>query len=61
MPPEENIAHRRDFLYVQARLRLMPIFGIIFMISLALYGPSFEFNDLRQWFGPNLALFLLEL
>jgi MFS family permease len=55
IPPEENVAHWRDFPYTRARLRLMPVFSIVLMISLALYGPSFEFNDLRQRFGPNLA------
>ncbi|KAJ5192044.1 uncharacterized protein N7498_011029 [Penicillium cinerascens] len=55
IPPEERFVHRRDFPYVRARLRLMPIFSIVLVISLALYGPSFEFNDLRQRFGPNLA------
>jgi MFS family permease len=55
IPADENVDHSRDFPYVQARLRLMPIFSIVLMISLALYGPSFEFNDLRQHFGPNLA------
>ena len=55
IPPEEPFVHRRDFPYVRARLRLMPIFSIVLVISLALYGPSFEFNDLRQRFSPNLA------
>jgi MFS family permease len=55
IPPDETVDHSRDFPYVQARLRLMPIFSIVLMISLALYGPSFEFNDLRKHFGPNLA------
>ena len=53
--PDENVVGTRDFPYVQARLRLMPIFSIVLMISLALYGPSFEFNDLQRYFGPNLA------
>lgn len=55
IPSDEDIHHRRDFPYVQARLRLMPIFSLVLMISLALYGPSFEFNDLKKQFGPNLA------
>lgn len=55
IPADETVDHHRDFPYVQARLRLMPIFSIVLMISLALYGPSFEFNDLRMHFGPNLA------
>lgn len=53
--PEENVDNRREFPYVRTRLRLMPVFSIVLMLSLALYGPSFEFNDLRQRFGPNLA------
>jgi MFS family permease len=52
--PEDNV-DMRDFPYVKARLRLMPLFSIVLVISLALYGPSFEFNDLRHYFGPNLA------
>ena len=54
-PREERFVHRRETPYVRARLRLMPIFSIVLMISLALCGPTFEFNDLRQRFGPNLA------
>jgi MFS family permease len=49
LPQDENIP------YVQGRLRLMPFFSIALIIALALYGPSFEFNDLRRGFGPNLA------
>jgi MFS family permease len=52
--PEVNV-DMRDFPYVKARLRLMPLFSTVLVISLALYGPSFEFNDLRHYFGPNLA------
>ncbi|EAW15636.1 uncharacterized protein NFIA_049770 [Aspergillus fischeri NRRL 181] len=33
----------------------MPLFSIALVISLALCGPSFEFNDLRRQFGPNLS------
>lgn len=47
--------HGEDFPYIQARLRLMPLFSIVLVVSLALYGPSFEFNDLNRSFGPNLA------
>ncbi|KAJ5490911.1 hypothetical protein N7539_002478 [Penicillium diatomitis] len=52
---EDDIDHHRDFPYIQARLRLMPLFSIVLTICLALYGPSFEFNDLREHFGPTLA------
>lgn len=55
IPLEDKIAHVRDFPYVRTRLRLMPAFSIVLMACLALYGPSFEFNDLRRRFGPNLA------
>ncbi|KAL2810851.1 major facilitator superfamily domain-containing protein [Aspergillus granulosus] len=44
-----------DFPFIKTRLRLMPLFSIILAISLALYGPSFEFNDIRRQFSPNLA------
>lgn len=49
------VTNRRDFPYMQARLRLMPVSSIGLTISLALYDPSFEFNDLNRYFGPNLA------
>ncbi|RHZ59791.1 uncharacterized protein CDV56_104267 [Aspergillus thermomutatus] len=55
IPSDERIANRRDFPLVRARLHYMPLFSIALIISLALYGPSFEFNDLRRQFGPNLA------
>ncbi|GIK06336.1 hypothetical protein Aspvir_001984 [Aspergillus viridinutans] len=55
IPSEERIVGRRDFPLVRARLRYMPLFSIALVISLVLYGPSFEFNDLRRHFGPNLA------
>ncbi|KAF9893507.1 hypothetical protein FE257_010819 [Aspergillus nanangensis] len=53
--PEDNVTGTRDFPYVQARLRLMPVFSTILVVCLALYGPSFEFNDLNRHFTPNLA------
>ncbi|GFF54034.1 probable transporter AQR1 [Aspergillus udagawae] len=55
IPSEERIVSSRDFPLVRARLRYMPLFSIALVISLVLYGPSFEFNDLRRQFGPNLA------
>ncbi|KAL4891451.1 major facilitator superfamily domain-containing protein [Aspergillus ambiguus] len=42
VPPEENVLQRSDF----------PV-GLI--VSLALYGPSFELNDLGRVFDPSLA------
>jgi predicted MFS family arabinose efflux permease len=53
--PEENVVDIRDIPYVQARLKLIPFFSIVLVISLALYGPSFQFNDLRRYYTPNLA------
>lgn len=55
IPPEENVVGTRDFPFIKARLRLMPVFSSVLLISLALYGPSFKFNDLQRYFGPNLA------
>ncbi|KAH8172308.1 major facilitator superfamily protein [Sarocladium implicatum] len=45
----------RAFPYELARLALMPHFSAAFIVSLALYGPSFEFGDLRPFYGANLA------
>lgn len=50
-----KVTDRPDFPYVRARLRLMPYFSAALMFSLALYGPSFEFNDLRKGYRGNLA------
>lgn len=47
--------HSEDFPYIQGRLRSMPLFSIVLVVSLALYGPSFRFNELHRYFGPNLA------
>ncbi|KAF4211379.1 hypothetical protein CNMCM8980_002225 [Aspergillus fumigatiaffinis] len=55
MSSDERFVSKRDFPLVQARLHYMPLFSIALVISLPLYGPSFEFNDLRRQFGPNLA------
>ncbi|KAL2849736.1 major facilitator superfamily domain-containing protein [Aspergillus pseudodeflectus] len=44
-----------NFPYIKARLQLMPLFSTLLVISLALYGPSFEFNDLHRSYTPNLA------
>jgi predicted MFS family arabinose efflux permease len=55
IPSDEKIANKRDFPLVRARLRHMPLFSIMLVVPLALYGPSFEFNDLHRHFGPNLA------
>ncbi|KAL2871161.1 major facilitator superfamily domain-containing protein [Aspergillus lucknowensis] len=60
IPPEEhNVAgagsDTRDFPYIRARLRLMPLYSAVLVVCLAAYGPSFEFNDLHRYFTPNLA------
>lgn len=44
----------RDFPFERARLPLMPYFSTIFIAALALYGPSYEFNDLKRFYAPNL-------
>ncbi|PKX95980.1 MFS general substrate transporter [Aspergillus novofumigatus IBT 16806] len=55
MSSDELLVSKRDLPLVRARLKYMPPLSIALVISLALYGPSFEFNDLRRQFGPNLA------
>ncbi|GES64599.1 florfenicol exporter [Aspergillus terreus] len=52
---EHSLSQDENIPYVQGRLHLMPFFSIALIIALALYGPSFEFNDLRRGYGPNLA------
>ncbi|KAL4883508.1 major facilitator superfamily domain-containing protein [Aspergillus karnatakaensis] len=52
---EPNSDNPSTFPYVKARLRLVPPFSAVLVIALALYGPSFEFNDLHAQFSPNLA------
>lgn len=52
--PDERVTDRLDFPFVRARLRMMPYFSAALIVSLALYGPSFEFNDLRRHHGENL-------
>lgn len=44
-----------DFPFERARLLLMPYYSLAFIVALALYGPSYEFNDLRRYFAANLA------
>ena len=45
----------KNFPLERARLSLMPYFSLIFVISLGLYGPSYELFDLRKHFAVNLA------
>lgn len=52
---EAKVSGRKDFPFVRARIRLMPYFSTALFFSLALYGPSFEFNDLRRQYGANLV------
>ncbi|KAF5554658.1 multidrug resistance [Fusarium mexicanum] len=50
-----NVKSQHDFPIERARLSLMPYFSVIFIVSMALYGPSYEFNDLRRHFAGNLV------
>ncbi|KAJ3537795.1 hypothetical protein NM208_g6176 [Fusarium decemcellulare] len=52
---EQDVSKKGGFPLVRARLRLMPYFSLALLFSLALYGPSFEFDDLRRQFTANLA------
>lgn len=45
----------QDFPFERARLPLMPYFSFVFIIALALYGPSYEFNDLNRGLAANLV------
>ncbi|RKL37177.1 hypothetical protein BFJ72_g7833 [Fusarium proliferatum] len=45
----------RDFPFERVRLSLLPYFSVIFIVSMGLYGPSYEFNDLRRHFAGNLV------
>ncbi|KLP06739.1 multidrug resistance protein [Fusarium fujikuroi] len=45
----------RDFPFERVRLSLLPYFSVIFIVSMGLYGPSYEFNDLRRYFAGNLV------
>jgi MFS family permease len=50
-----DVKAQQDFPFERARLSLMPYFTVIFIVSMALYGPSYEFNDLRRHFAGNLV------
>ncbi|CAM1508920.1 Fc.00g026590.m01.CDS01 [Cosmosporella sp. VM-42] len=50
-----DVKSDKAFPFERARLPLMPYFSTAFIVSIALYGPSFEFNDLRKYYGANLA------
>ncbi|KAJ3455600.1 hypothetical protein MRS44_017082 [Fusarium solani] len=50
-----NVKLNRNFPFERARLSLMPHFSVAFILSMALYGPSYEFNDLRRHFAVNLV------
>ncbi|KAF5588036.1 multidrug resistance [Fusarium subglutinans] len=50
-----NVKSQHDFPIERARLSLVPYFSVIFIVSMALYGPSYEFNDLRRHFAGNLV------
>lgn len=51
---EANVKANKDFPFERARLPLMPYFSVAFIVAIALYGPSYEFNDIRKGFAPNL-------
>ncbi|KAK2590250.1 hypothetical protein QQS21_012066 [Conoideocrella luteorostrata] len=55
IPEATNIKEIRTFPFERARLRFMPYFSLCFVISTALYGPSFELNDLNRYFAANLV------
>ncbi|VUC30109.1 unnamed protein product [Clonostachys rosea] len=54
-----NVKKDRDFPFERARLALVPYFSIAFLISMVLYGPSFELNDLHRFQSSNLAAHLI--
>ncbi|KAM5438312.1 hypothetical protein MferCBS31731_005173 [Microsporum ferrugineum] len=54
-PETANIKNVPDFPIERARLRYMPYFSASFILCVALYGPSFELNDLRRYFAANLV------
>lgn len=39
-------------------MQLMPYLSAFFIIALALYGPSYEFDDLKTGFAPKLLALL---
>ena len=55
IPNDEPVRNLKNFPLVHARMRIMPYFSLVLIASLALYGPSFEFNDLNRHATPNLA------
>ncbi|KAK2600014.1 hypothetical protein QQS21_005248 [Conoideocrella luteorostrata] len=55
LPATMSVHSIPDFPYERARLRFMPYFSLSFIISVALYGPSFELNDLRRYYAANLV------
>lgn len=54
-PDAEAGFTKAEFPLERARLQLMPWFSALFILSLALYGPAYEFNDLKREFAPNLV------
>ncbi|KAH7010190.1 major facilitator superfamily domain-containing protein [Ilyonectria destructans] len=50
-----NVKANNDFPIEHARLPLMPYFSVAFIVAMGLYGPSYEFNDLRRNFSGNLV------
>ncbi|KPM41931.1 hypothetical protein AK830_g4634 [Neonectria ditissima] len=50
-----DLKSAHNFPFERARLPLMPYFSVAFIVSMALYGPSYELNDLRRYFAANLV------
>ncbi|KAF4123422.1 Sugar (and other) transporter, partial [Geosmithia morbida] len=50
-----EVSGRADFPFVRARMRTMPYFSAALITTTALYGPSYEFNDLDEGYRGNLA------
>ncbi|KAF3480569.1 uncharacterized protein GIQ15_05916 [Arthroderma uncinatum] len=55
LPETMNIKNIPEFPIERSRLRYMPYFSVSFIICVALYGPSFELNDLNRYFAANLV------
>ncbi|KAK5992104.1 Citrate exporter 1 [Cladobotryum mycophilum] len=50
-----NVKDHADFPFERARLATMPYFSGIFLVALALYGPSFELSNMHPNASANLA------
>lgn len=50
-----DVKNTKAFPFERARLPLVPYFSAALIISMALYGPSLEFGNLRAFHGADLA------